>query len=87
MAKYKASPQYTVGTITFNAFGLYETDIAKEITALDALAPTWVTRIDERPDKPAPVVKETKEPEEKTEEAKAPVKPAAKPKAAKSSAK
>lgn len=80
MAKYKASPQYTVGAITFNAFGLYETDDAKEIAVLDALAPTWVSRIDET----KAAAKETKEPEDKTETT---VKPAAKPKAAKPSAK
>lgn len=56
MAKYHASPRYMVGAITFDMTGNYETDKAEEIAQLDALVPTWITRLDEaKPEEPAEV--------------------------------
>jgi hypothetical protein len=46
LAKYEASPSYVVRHITFDTFGVYETDIPEEITILDALAPKWLKRTD-----------------------------------------
>lgn len=62
MARYHASPHYIVGNIEFDMHGTYETEDAKEITALDALVPTWISR--EQDETKAPV----KEIEKKAEE-------------------
>lgn len=73
MAQYKAHPHYAIKvgdqTITFDYFGAYETDNQDEIAALDALCPTWLKRVDE------PKPENADEPEPKTEEPEAPVKP------------
>ncbi|MEK3987998.1 hypothetical protein MHB77_32240 [Paenibacillus sp. FSL K6-3166] len=60
MAKYNASPLYSVASvIEFNADGTYETEVAEEIALLDSLTPTWIKRVDaeevpEEPVKPTP---------------------------------
>lgn len=46
MAKYHASPFYTVGVITFDYAGNYETDVTEEITLLETLVPVWIKRQD-----------------------------------------
>lgn len=59
MAKYIATPGYTVAideekTVRFGYHGDYETDDAAEITILDGLAPTWITKVDDgsKPEEP-----------------------------------
>lgn len=72
MAKYKASPRYVIGTITFDMHGEYETDKAEEIEVLDALVPMWVRRLDEvKPEEPqAPEPKQKPEPKPRKSSAK-----------------
>jgi len=66
MAVYKAQPGYSVtygkgedeNTVRFNYFGEYETGVAAEIAALDALVPKWITKEATEPEaaaKPADV--------------------------------
>jgi len=58
MATYKAHPFYLVESgdvrINFDHCGDYETVDAAEIALIDALCPTWITRIDSPEEKPAP---------------------------------
>ncbi|MBE3649195.1 hypothetical protein [Paenibacillus polymyxa] len=56
MAEYHASPRYSLDGIEFDVSGVYVTEDAGEIARLDALVPTWISRIDvkepEEPKKP-----------------------------------
>ncbi len=51
MAKYKATPHYTINTkiarIQFDYFGNYETSDKEEIAILDKNVPRYVTKISE----------------------------------------
>lgn len=70
MAKYKASPGYAVQvgkkTIKFGWLGDYETNAAAEITALDALSPKWIKKVDEP--NPEAAVEQRDKPEDKPEQ-------------------
>lgn len=50
MAKYKAYPFYDINAgevrVQFDFYGDYETEDDAEIAVIDALCPTWVTRVD-----------------------------------------
>jgi len=58
MAKFKASPSYSVhapkGKINFDHNGDYETDKADEIALLKALSPRYLTVVDEGTTKSIP---------------------------------
>ncbi|MFK4304357.1 hypothetical protein ABH892_004497 [Paenibacillus sp. RC254] len=53
MAKYHASPHYSLDGIEFDVCGVYVTEDAGEIARLDVLVPVWISRIDEKePEEP-----------------------------------
>ncbi|WP_149093417.1 hypothetical protein [Paenibacillus terrae] len=56
MVEYHASPRYSLDGIEFDVRGVYVTEDVGEIARLDALVPTWISRIDlkepEEPKKP-----------------------------------